>query len=187
MENTRENQDQFVIEKSEASFDAWLTKSCISDQLRQQLSKSNVLLLPQEDFRQGTGITFPLGTDEFFRYLRENAPEDIKVDILIEDSDYKEIALFSDLLIILGSFFVTSIVAPIFVNLVSDYLIKKKLPRKTINQVRIEILIEGDQGTTRVFYEGSISDFYKTVYPVVESLVDFQPTKLNTLPPDSNE
>jgi hypothetical protein len=163
MENTQESQDQFVVEKSETSFDAWLSKPYISDQLRRQLSKSNVLLLPQEDFREGTGIIFPLGTDEFFSYLRENAPEKVEVDILVEDSDYKEIALFSDLLIILGSFFVTSIVAPIFVNLVSDYLVKKKLPKKTTNQVRIEILVERDEGTTRVFYEGSVSDFHKTV------------------------
>lgn len=186
MKNTQGSQAQFIVEKSETSFDAWLTKSYVSDQLRQQLSKSNVLLLPQEDFREGTGIIFPLGTDEFFSYLRENAPEEVAVDILVEDSDYKEIALFSDLLIILGTFFVTSIVAPIFVNLVSDYLIKKKLPKKTTSQVRIEILIEGDKGTTRVFYEGSVSDFYKTTYPVVESL-NFQSRNLNKLPPDFNE
>jgi len=186
MENTQETKDQFVVEKSDVSFNTWLTKPYISDNLRQQLSQSNILLLPLENFREGTGIIFPIGTDEIFDYLRENSPDDVCVDILVEDSDYKEIALFSGLLIVLGGFIVTSIVAPIFVNLVSDYLTKKKLPQKTASQVRIEILVEGPKETTRVFYEGSVSDFYETVYPVVESL-SLQPNELKKLSSERNE
>lgn len=186
MENTQETNDQFVVEKSDLSFNTWLAKPYISDNLRQQLSQSNILLLPLENFREGTGIIFPTGTDEVFSYLKENSPEDVYVDILVEDSDYKEIALFSELLIILGGFIVTSLIAPVFVNLVSDYLIKKKLPQKTASQVRIEILVEGQKGTTRVFYEGSVSDFYNTVYPVVESL-SLPPNELKQLSSDHNE
>jgi hypothetical protein len=182
----QESEEEFVVEKSEASFSTWLGKSHISDELRQQLATSNVLLLPQENFREGVGIIFPIGTEEIFSYLKENAPEEVSVDILVEDSDYKEIALFSDFLIILGSFLVTSIVAPIFVNLVSDYLIKKRLPRKTANQTRIEILIESDKETTRVFYEGPTSDFRKTVLPVVESLGS-RSNELKKLPSDADE
>ncbi|MDJ0619573.1 MAG: hypothetical protein QNJ63_23000 [Calothrix sp. MO_192.B10] len=186
MGNAQDTKDQFVVEKSDLSFKTWLAKPYISDELRQQLLKSNVLLLPQENFREGTGIIFPIGTDEIFSDLRENAPDDVCIDILIEDSDYKEIALFSDPLIILGGFIVTSIVAPIFVNLLSDYLIKKRLIQKTASQIRIEILVEGNKETTRVFYEGSVSDFYKTVYPVVES-ISLQSKELKELPSNGNE
>ncbi|MEG4796558.1 hypothetical protein QUA69_15865 [Microcoleus sp. LAD1_D1] len=186
MENAQEVKDQFVVEKSEVSFNTWLAKPYVSDNLRQQLSQSNILLLPLENFREGTGIIFPTGTDDVFSYLKENSPENVCVDILVEDSDYKEIALFSDLLILLGGFIVTSLIAPIFVNLISDYLLKKRLPQKTASQVRIEILVEGYKETTRVYYEGSVSDFYETVYPVVESLSS-QLNELKELPSDRNE
>jgi hypothetical protein len=186
MENAQEAKDQFIVEKSDTSFNSCLAKPYISDNLRQQLSQSNILLLPLENFREGTGIIFPIGTDEVFNYLRENSPDDVCVDILVEDGDYKEIALFSDFLIILGGFIVKFIGAPIFVNLVSNYLIKKILPQTTASQVRIEIFVEGPKETTRVFYEGSVSDFYKTVYPEAESL-SLQPNELKELPSDRNE
>jgi hypothetical protein len=186
MESFHSIKEQFIVEKSDLSFNTWLAKPYISNHLRQQLSQSNILLLPLENFREGTGLIFPIGTDEIFSYLKENSPDEVSVDILIEDNDYKEIALFSDLLILVGSFIVTSLVAPLFVNLVSDYFIKKRLPQKTDNQMRIEILVENHKETTRVFYEGPVSDFYTTVYPVVESL-SLQPNELKELPSNSNE
>lgn len=185
MENAQEVKSQFVVEKSDLSFNTWLAKPYISDALRQQLSQSDILLLPLENAREGTAIVFPIGTDEIFSYLKQNSPDDVCVDILVEDSDYKEIALFSDLLI-LGGFFVTSIAAPILVNLVSDYLIKKKLPQGTASQIKIEMLIGSHEKTTRLYYEGSALDFYSTVYPVVE-LLSSQSNEVKELPPDSNE
>jgi hypothetical protein len=186
MENAHEAKDQFIVEKSDISFNTWLAKPYISDNLRQQLSQSNILLLPLENFREGTGIIFPIGTDEVFSYLRENSPDDVCVDILVEDNDYKEIALFSDFFITLGVFIVKYFVAPIFVNLVSNYLTKKILPQKAASSVKIEFFIEGTKGTTRVLYEGSVLDFHQTVYPEIEAL-SLQQNELKKLPSDCNE
>jgi hypothetical protein len=150
----------------------WMQRSFVDDCLRARLGDVNVLLVPQEGFRDYDGPLFPVGTEEFFRFLRENAPADAKVDICISDDDYKELALHADWLILAGVV-VTSVIAPVVVNLVSEYLKNRLWPNEATRGVKVQLVCqqsEQAQCAIGVSYEGPADKFQPTMLAAIESL-----------------
>lgn len=158
MDHDFKEADDLIIKGTTENFETWINKDFISEELRVQLRKSDILLIPVEGFHDLTYPVFPVKTEELINYLRKNSPEDLHVDICIEDKDYKEVALHSDL-VILSSFIVSSVALPILINLVSTYLSKKLLkPEKTNIKVSITV-VNKDRKSKNLMYEGSVGNF----------------------------
>jgi hypothetical protein len=160
----------FEVVEVQDSFENWANRPYIADELRPQLAKSNLLILPTEQFREIDYPVFPKGTEDLFVFLKENSPSTVHPEICINDEDYKELALHSALLIA-GGFLLTSIIVPVVVNLISEYL-KAKATSKD-DRVNIQLtVIENNGRAFKIKYEGPIPEFEQKVLPII--------TKLNT-------
>lgn len=103
------------------NFETWISQPFISENIKEELRKAQILLIPTIGFRDHTLPTFPVGTEGTLAFLKKNLPNDINVDICINDEDYTELGLYSNWKII-GTFIVGSLVAPIFVNVLSELI-----------------------------------------------------------------
>jgi hypothetical protein len=161
-----------VLETSQESIQSWANRPYISDALREQLLKANVLLVPTEGFRERADLVFPQGTEELFQFLRESPRENITVDICIEDKDYKELMLHADLLIIIASFMATSIVAPVVVDLIAEYIKRRLGSRETETIVRSELSVYDEKTgrSVRLSFEGPASAYHDTMTTAIQKM-----------------
>lgn len=178
---------EFIVEPSDEDFSKWISRSYIPDSLKGQLARANVLIVPNEGFREHLEPVFPVGTEELLNFLRDNAGVGIVPDICIADEDYKELALHGAL-IILGSFIVTSLVAPVIANLISDYIRKRWPAKQEDAEVKVELTVVGkDNRASRLLYEGPAKDFNKTVRPTLEKLAAKDVDSKKNVVSDSNK
>lgn len=153
-----ESEPSLRIETTDKAFDYWLERPYVEG-LKHELAASNLLLVPQESFRGFDEPVFPVKTEEFLAELRESAPEAVSVDICIDDESYKELALHFDVIVLAGVV-VTTVVAPIAVNLISEVLKKRLLgapeAEKAVAKGQITV-VETENGRTRaatIVFEG---------------------------------
>lgn len=151
--------DGWIINDSEETFSTWISRGFLSDDLRKQLLEADILIVPIEGFGNLTVPVFPVKTEELFHFLKKNLPQDLEVDICIEDNDYKELALHSDLIILAG-FVVTQVNLPVLINLVSSYIYQKISQSKSKN-IKTSILVNEAGKSKEISYEGPADDFGK--------------------------
>lgn len=111
----------FTIKDSKTTFDEWVNKDYIPDNLKESLSNAAILIIPSENLRDYDKPLFPTSTDEIFRYFKKNLPQDLTIDICISDEDFVEYAFNSNYKR-LGLFLVKSAAIPVFVALFSAYI-----------------------------------------------------------------
>lgn len=167
-----EPRQYFIIEESTDSFSSWLARPYISDQLKKQLAKANVLILPTEGFRDKPEPLFPEGTEGLFSYFQDNKNESLHIDILVEDEEYKEYALHYDLVNI-GVFLVVNIITPIFTGLLTNYIQNKLGSKVNKSDITVELIVVDNMKmkATRLQYQGPAVEFEEKIMPIVQSLV----------------
>lgn len=110
-----------TVTDTNENFDTWISKEFVPQDLRDSLSNAAIMMVPFENLREDTGPLFPTGTEELFRYFKENLPKEIQIDICIADEDYQEFAFYNDYKR-LGHFIITAIAVPVFVGILSPYI-----------------------------------------------------------------
>lgn len=159
MKHETDKLDDVLITDSSENFDTWINRKYISEELKNNLKKANILLVPNEGFRDKNIPVFPVKSEELFTYIKNRLPLDFKVDICIKDEDYKELALHTDL-VILGSFVVTILAAPILVNIISEYIKQKILKDKEKRRVKVSLTVVDEEGKSKnLTYEGNTENF----------------------------
>ncbi len=157
--------DLTSVEDSAESIETWTSRPYISDGLRQQLSKANVLIVPMEGYVNHADVVyFPNGTDELFHFLRGVKNSGLVVDICIEDDDYKELALYADVTTI-ATIFVSCFVAPLLVRLIADYINRRANRRSAQTEVRAR-LVSFDVETGRAIsfsFEGPPTEYRRAM------------------------
>ena len=155
--------DDVVITDSSENFDTWINREYISEELKSDLKKANILLVPTEGFRDKNIPVFPVKTEELFIYIKNRLPSEYKIDICIEDKKYKELALHSDLVII-GSFVVASVGVPILVNIISEYIKQKILKMGEKRGVKVSLTVVDEKGVSKnLTYEGEAENFGRII------------------------
>ena len=152
-----------VTQASDETFDTWLGRPYISEELRAHLSEANVLLVPNEERSQDTDrVYFPAGTEEFLESLRASG-QGISADICISDEKYQELARYADWLVI-ATVVVQSFVAPLIVTLTANY-IERRLGKREMNAlVKSELIVQDEEGRATLFsYEGPASEYHSTM------------------------
>lgn len=151
------------ITRSSHTFRYWIANARVSDQTRSRLEAANVLLIP--DIRKvpeenETIFCFPHETAELFRYLEANRPDSLSIDACIEDSDYIELALHADWLLIAGVI-ASHFIAPLVVNLISNYIEGRLGDRgdKTLVKAELTVVIEEGKQSFKFAYSGPARDY----------------------------
>ncbi len=159
MKHETDKPDNVLITDSSENFDTWINRKYISEELKNNLRKAKVLLVPTEGFRDKNISVFPVESEELFTYIKNTLPSDFKVDICIRDEDYKELALHADS-VILANLVVTALVAPIVVNIVGEYIKQKILKYDEKRRVKVSLTVVDEEGKSKnLTYEGNAEDF----------------------------
>jgi hypothetical protein len=116
---------ELTITDTNETFDSWLEKGFVTEELRSLISNASILIVPFENLRDTPNpLLFPTGTEDILRYFKEKLPQNQDIDICITDEDYQEFAFYSDYKRI-GNFLVKSVAVAVFVNVLSSYIYDK--------------------------------------------------------------
>ncbi|AYC30977.1 hypothetical protein D3880_00615 [Pseudomonas cavernae] len=153
-----EIEEKFQVREESLTLAGLLSKAPIS--LAETIKNKSVVILPSH----GTIDAFYAGSLDILDHLNNN---EIDADIYASDEDYKELSLHgAD--IWLGTFFITSVVVPIFCNVISSY-IYDKLKAKNEDKISLQIIVERKNGTTTsVNFDGKIESLDKAINAVKE-------------------
>lgn len=116
-----EQVNHFIITDTEEDFDFWINQPFVPIEIRKELYGAQILVVPDIDFREKSGPSFPIGTEEVLGFFKKNIPEGATVDICVGDQQYQELALYANTKN-LGHFIIVAIVVPLFVNLLTEYI-----------------------------------------------------------------
>jgi len=155
------NENRLTITDSSITFDTVLEKPYAPVDVLDELKEANLLIIPNENSGRSNDPVFPETTLDFYEYLKDNAPEVIKPEILASDDDFKILELHSAVLIV-ASFIVTSVMLPIAVNLVSSYIYDKAKKYHRNNEdlnAEVNIIAEKKKGkkSIKISYKGPAS------------------------------
>jgi len=148
------------LNRSNTTFETWLNQPFVANDLRSQLTRANVLLIPDLEYCGYAGPLFPAGTEDFFHFLANQSSDEIRADICIEDREYRSLALLHD-----DVWFATVIVLPALAQVIAHYVIRfldEKLgSRVTETRIKSKVVIaspETDKSVT-VEFEGLASEY----------------------------
>jgi len=157
------------ITATEECFETWVYKSFVTKELRERILDKDILIVPYETYMCKNFPVFPDTTVELFKYIESKLPDNLSVEVCIEDDDYKEVSLHYDL-VILGSFIVTTIAAPVLAGLLQEY-IRTKIFKPKETHVQTSIIIQkGKKKSVRIDYEGPVENFDTVVDKTKELL-----------------
>lgn len=149
-------EDELVIEDSTITFKSLLEKS--SKELAELITGKQVIILPSH----GHEDVFYTGTLDILDFLKNNG---LEADIYATDDDYKELGLHSaDTW--LGSFLISGIILPCFINLMTSY-IYDKIKAKDGDNISFQFLIENKNGETKsIRFSGDAKSLEKVLSTV---------------------
>lgn len=161
---------QFSVTDEGVSY--WHERPYLSDDLRANLSNSDVILVPWEQ-QHGEDIVFPAGTTSFFQYLQSKLSETgLTLEIGVEDADYREISLHSDWLLIahtVATMAVAPIVTSIIANYIYDTLGKRRADKATVKS-KLTVELKGDRKSVKIDYDGPAKTYEETVQTILKTI-----------------
>ena len=147
---------ELIINDTNDTFENWLEKEFVNDELKTVLSNASILIVPFENLRDTSNpLLFPIGTENILAYFKENLPSEQIIDICISDELYQEFAFYSDYKR-LGNFVVKAVAVPVFVGILSTYVYDKYI-KEDNSKPQIEI-IDNSTHTTVNNHISTLSD-----------------------------
>ena len=148
------------------SFAYWASRNSLSSETSAALLSAAIVLVPHENFGGQARHVFPVGTTDLFRFLKEQAPDGVGVEIAVEDNDYREVALNYDV-IRLATILVKLVAAPTAVGLLVEYLKSKLGSRFSKSEVEASLIVEQEgpdsRGVFSLNYKGPATTFERTI------------------------
>lgn len=149
------------ISDTDITFERIYEKDYIPAEYIDDIKRANLLIIPNEGFRDGGDVLFPETTREFFDYIRETAGNQIVADIAISDEDFQRIELHSAVIEV-ATIIVQWIVLPIATGMISSFLcdLVKKYHRKPEDtSAKVQIITEetATKKSKKITYEGPVS------------------------------
>lgn len=143
------------------TFEEIYKKPYVPTEYMEDIKSANLLIIPNEGFRDEGDVLFPETTREFLEFLREKANDDIVVDIAISDEDFKRIELHSAVIEV-AEIIVQWGVLPIATGMISAFLyelVKKyhRKPEETAAKVQIITEETATKKSKKIMYEGPVS------------------------------
>ena len=146
---------------SEKSFQTSIERDFLGHELKEKLLATNLLFVPNQGYMDKSELLyFTVGTSDLHQYIIDKNIDGLRADICLEEKDYKEVALHADWLII-AEFIVKEVVAPLFVALLAEYIMKKLGNKKEETNIKSKFtLVDEKTGEhTEYKYEGPAKDY----------------------------
>ena len=93
------NENRLTITDSPITFETALKKTYVPADVLDELKNANLLIIPNENSGRTKDPVFPETTLDFYEYLKDHAPDEVKPDVLASDGDFKILELHSAVLI----------------------------------------------------------------------------------------
>lgn len=164
--------DTLEIQECELTFEEVYNKGYTPKEYLSEIKKANMLLLPEENFRERAGCFFPECTEEFFNYSKDNKSDSIAVDICVNDEDFQRIELHADLITV-ATLIVQWGVFPIVTSLIAAYLydkIRKSNKSADDTNTEVNIVVENNKKSKKISYSGSIENFERAMKTIDETI-----------------
>lgn len=174
MKHETKKVNEIIINDTFENFDLWINKDFISDELKAELRKADILLVPVLENSEKKISVFADHSENVFLFLKNKMPLNYKVDICVEDNDYKELALHYDLTN-LGAFICTYLALPLFINLISQYIYERISKIRKDQAIKVSITTVGKKGLSKkIEYEGNAEYFPQIIEKLKELGDDFK-------------
>lgn len=149
------------VSDTDITFEEIYKKSYVPMEYIDDIKKANLLIIPNEGFRDEGDLLFPETTREFFEFLKENASDRIVADIAISDDDFQRIELHSAVVEV-AKIIVQWAVLPIATSMIAAFLydLVQKYHRKPEDtSAKVQIITEETETkrSKKITYEGPVS------------------------------
>ena len=149
------------VSDTDITFEEIYKKPSVPVEYMDDIKKANLLLIPNEGFRDEGDVLFPETTREFLEFLKENANDEIVADIAISDEDFKRIELHSAVIQV-AKIVVQWCVLPIATGMVAAFLydlVKKYRRKPEETSAKVQIIAEetATKKSKKITYEGPVS------------------------------
>jgi hypothetical protein len=115
---------ELTISESTFSIDDLVNELGVSENVAAEVRDSDLVMIPMLGFRDRPEPMFPNLSEEVFAYLGQHKPDSLTIGVCIDDDEYKEVILHSEL-IRLATFVGSLVVLPILTGLISNYIWSK--------------------------------------------------------------
>jgi len=149
------------IQDTDITFEDIYAKTYIPQDYIEDIKQADILVIPEENFREEGDVLFPETTSEFLDFIRAEIPQGIVADIAISDEDFRKIELHSDTvnvatIIVNSAFFniACGLVASFLYDLAKKYL---KKPEELTAKAKIISEETKSKKSKIITYEGPVS------------------------------
>lgn len=160
------------IEDEQETFNKFYNKPYISANLKKEIEKANVLLIPTSRIDKNGNPLFAEITDDFFSYLKQFDGDKLKTDICVDDDKYQKLELHADIIYI-TEMILQWAVLPIVTNIIASFLysIVTKMGKKE-NEIntKVKIIVEKNGKSKKITYDGNIENFSKAIEKINEEI-----------------
>lgn len=154
---------ELVISGSNENLTFWREKTYLSDVTKDLLKQADVLMVPDENFRDYPLPVFQRNTLEILDYLNET----LKVEAAINDEDFREVAL-NNRVHRIGKYVVNTVVFPVFIGLITCYIYDKLKHEDPKDEVELEIVVDDGGHSKSVKFRGTVDDLKKVKQDIVD-------------------
>ena len=152
--------DNIKIYDSDISFEQIYNKEYIPKDYIEDIRKANLLILPNESFRDEGDILFPETTREFFEYIKDNSEDNIVANIAISDENFQLIELHSAVIEV-ATIIVQVLVLPVATSMIASFLyelVKKHHRKPEDTSAKVQIIAEetATKKSKVILYEGPV-------------------------------
>lgn len=149
------------VSDTDVTFEEIYKKPYVPVEYMEDIKNANLLIIPNEGFRDEGDVLFPETTREFLEFLKDNANDEIVADIAISDEDFQRIELHSAVIEVAKIIvqwgvlpIATSMIAAFLYDLVQKY---HRKPEETSAKVQIITEETATKKSKKITYEGPVS------------------------------
>ena len=149
------------VSDTDITFEEIYKKPYVPEAYLNDIKQADLLIIPNEGFRNEDDVLFPETTRDFFEYLKENEHVGIVADIAISDENFQRIELHSAVIEV-AKIIVQWGVLPIATNMISTFLYNlvcryHRKPEDTSAKVQIIVEETETKKSKKITYEGPVS------------------------------
>ena len=169
MEIESEPKDQTTLVNTEENIDYWSNKDFISDEVKSNIKKADIIFLPIESWRGMTSPIFSDGTLQLLNYIKKNSDENIITEICINPENYQEILLHSNY-VRYGTIFVKYALVPTIIGLIVNYTYSKLGSDINNTKAELELIIQIDEKETKKLKYNGPANALNDLQGIIEGL-----------------
>lgn len=163
-------EQKLTVTDVDTNFESIYEKDYIPQKYIEDIKQANVLIIPNEGFRNKKGVFFPEGTSDFYQFLKNTS--EIKTEICIDDDEFEKLELYADIVYV-ATLIVQYAVFPVVTGMIASYLydkVKSMNKEKNETNTDVHIIVEKNGKSKKVDYEGSIENFEKAMQTIEKTI-----------------